>query len=102
MLPCPEAPDPGCVPGVAERFGISWKRRCRQMARRPRPPTGAWLVRSIAVRKRDGPHRVEQVYRFLLAEHGPIGWGGRAPRVREGERDACGDLCSGVDRATGP
>ena len=63
------------------------------MARRPQSATGAWLVRSIAVRKRDGPHRVEQVYRFLLREQGPVDWGGREPRMRGERRDACGNLC---------
>jgi hypothetical protein len=30
-------------------------------------PAPAWTVRSVAVRSRDGPRRVAQVYRRLLA-----------------------------------
>ncbi len=30
------------------------------------PPASAWTIRSVAVRSRDGPERLDQVYRRLI------------------------------------
>jgi len=34
----------------------------------PRGPARRWVVRSVVLRARDGPHRLAQAYRLLLVE----------------------------------
>lgn len=49
------------------------------------PQPKHWQVTLVGVRTRDGPHRLEQVYRILLGPRGPA-----SNNDKEGSH-ACGD-----------
>ena len=62
-------------------------------------PDAAWRIRSVDVRTRYGPERVEQAYRILLGD-GPTS--DRQPSHTKEESDARRDLCQGLHRPPGP
>ena len=59
------------------------------------PPPKHWQVTLVGVRTRDGPHRLEHVYRILLGPRGPV-----SNDDKEGSH-ACSDLRAGVHGAPG-
>ncbi len=79
-------------------------------------PSGRWTIRSIVVRVRDGPQRLDHAYRLLLAAppaataHGGLTTAnsssgaqfltGVGRHVQEAH-DACSDLCPRLDRPPG-
>ncbi len=60
-------------------------------SRRAGPLSVHWEVRSVWVRKRDGPHRLEQAYRNLLGDREQ-----GAGATRGEAADASGHLREGV------
>jgi hypothetical protein len=55
----------------------------------------SWAVKSVSLRTRDGPARLDQVYRRLLADglppDAPLFAGGNQPPLRRPLRDAADD-----------
>jgi hypothetical protein len=70
------------------------------MARTPRrPPATHWSIRSIHVRKRDGPGRLEQAYLLLLdGRHDPSS---SQPDNQRSQNHARRDLRPGIDGTPG-
>jgi hypothetical protein len=62
------------------------------------PPTG-WSIQSVVVRARDGPQRLDRVYRRLLTGSGVTAPG--SPVGEEEHRNGSGNLRASLDRTPG-
>lgn len=69
----------------------------------PSAPPSRWTIQSVAVRARDGPQRLDQAYRLLLADPAAIPGPAATHSPTADERDgkepcyACRDLCPRLD-----
>ena len=67
--------------------------------RRSGAPPAGWSIQSVFVRARDGPQRLDRVYRLLLT--GPAGTAPDSAAGEEERNNGSGDLRASLDRTAG-